>query len=285
MTTTLTHRIAHLTDTHIAETGMLYDVLDSFGNLERALAAAATMDPGVDVLLLTGDLTDLGQPAAYTRLRGVVEATATELGIPAIYGNGNHDERGAFRAGLLDQPSSDEPIDYVVDVGGLRFVMLDSTATDGHHGEVLPEQLDWLRSVLAEPAEHGTVLAMHHPPLYWPNVSSPLDGAKTRSESDSIGDPTPLAEGLHDSDVRVVVTGHLHDTRTGTVGGIPVWVGASTAFAFRFHERFEVRPASGMSFLDLYDDGSVVTWTLDLAPPPNVLELTYDQLRGHYDHS
>ncbi|MFV0309851.1 MAG: metallophosphoesterase [Desertimonas sp.] len=284
MTMTLTHRIAHITDTHIPDHGMLYGVLDSFGNLERALATAGTLEPGVDVLLLTGDLADLGQPAAYDRLRGAVEATADRLGIPAIFGNGNHDERGAFRVGLLDQPASEEPIDYVVDIGGLRFVMLDSTALDGHHGEVLPGQLDWLGEVLATPAPHGTVLAMHHPPLKWPAVHSPLNGDKTRAESAGIGDPSVLGEVVRGSDVRVVVSGHLHDTRTGTLAGIPVFAGASTANAMRAADRFEALPSSRMSIHDLYDDGSVVTFTVDLAPPAQALAWTYDQLREHYAH-
>lgn len=281
----LRHRIAHITDTHVAAEGLLYGALDSFGNLGRALDAAAAAEPGVDLLLLTGDLADLGEPAAYARVRGAVEAAAEALGVPAIYGVGNHDDRAAFRAGLLDQEPSQDPIDYVAEVDGLRIVVLDSTAVDGHHGEVLPGQLEWLATVLAEPAEHGTVLTLHHPPLYWPDVYSPLDGGMSRAESAGIGDPTALGDVVRGTDVRVIVSGHLHDPRSGMLAGIPVWAGASSANAFLVGDTFQVLPSSRMSFIDLYDDGNVVASIHDLAPPPSVLDWSFRQLVAHYGHA
>ena len=62
-------------------------------------------------------------------------------------------------------PRSDEPQDRVVEVDGLRVVALDTSVPGYHHGELEPGQLAWLADVLATPAPHGTLLAMHHPPI------------------------------------------------------------------------------------------------------------------------
>ena len=80
---------------------------------------------------------------------------------------GNHDERAAYARGLFDS-DDDGAQDRVHEVDGLRIVALDTSVPGYHHGELRPEQLAWLADVLATPAEHGTLLAMHHPPLPLP---------------------------------------------------------------------------------------------------------------------
>ena len=56
-------------------------------------------------------------------------------------------------------------LDRVHDVDGLRIVSLDTSVPGYHHGEISDAQYEWLASVLAKPAPHGTLLAMHHPPI------------------------------------------------------------------------------------------------------------------------
>ena len=82
---------------------------------------------------------------------------------------GNHDERAAYSRELFGE-ESDAPQDRVYDVAGLRIVSLDTSVPGWHHGEITDEQLAWLRDVLATPAEHGTILALHHPPIPSPMV-------------------------------------------------------------------------------------------------------------------
>ena len=71
------------------------------------------------------------------------------------------------------------------------------------------------------PAPHGTILAMHHPPL--PSV---LDLAVAVELRDQSG----LAEVLLGSDVRGILAGHLHYSSTGTFAGIPVSVASATCY-------------------------------------------------------
>ena len=98
-------------------------------------------------------------------VRAIVEPVPDRLGVPVVYAAGNHDDREAFRAHLLDEAPSREPLDQVVRVGTLRIIVLDSTVPGQAHGSLRPGQLAWLRAELAEPVPAGTVLALHHPPL------------------------------------------------------------------------------------------------------------------------
>ena len=90
-----------------------------------------------------------------------------------------------------------------------------------HHGEVAPAQLDWLAEELSIPAPHGTILAMHHPP-----VPSVLDLAVSVELRDQSG----LAEVVEGSDIRSIIAGHLHYSSTATFAGIPVSVASASCY-------------------------------------------------------
>jgi 3',5'-cyclic AMP phosphodiesterase CpdA len=171
--------------------------------------------------VFTGDLTDLGEPDAYAALRAEVEPVAARLGAPIVWVAGNHDERPALRAGLLDEAPSLEPVTGVWDLGGLRLIALDSSVPGWHHGDLDAAQLDWLRGILAEPAPLGTVLALHHPPL--PSHIPFFDILELRHQSE-------FAAALAGSDVRAILAGHLHYATAGTFAGIPVSVASATCY-------------------------------------------------------
>ncbi|MGM1029300.1 MAG: phosphodiesterase [Actinomycetota bacterium] len=216
------HFLLHISDTHLlAGGGRLYDRVASEEHLHRLFDEFEASGARPDAIVFTGDLADRGEPDAYRRLRGIVEPVAEDLGARVVWVMGNHDKRAAFRTELLDEPASDAPVDAVTDVDGLRIVTLDSTVPGSHHGEVSPEQLEWLRDVLATPAPHGTILAMHHPPM--PSV---LDLAA----SVELRDQSALAASLVGTDVRSILAGHLHYSSTASVAGIPVSVASATCY-------------------------------------------------------
>src|ERR1700731_2125511 len=92
--------IVQLSDLHITASGELHGVVDSLATLQGVLHLLETSGLP-DLLLFTGDLADKGEPAAYHRLREVVEAFGARTGVPYLYLPGNHDERRAFRRDLL----------------------------------------------------------------------------------------------------------------------------------------------------------------------------------------
>jgi 3',5'-cyclic AMP phosphodiesterase CpdA len=217
------HFVLHLSDTHFVGDGeLLHERIDSDRNLQALFEGFAKSNTRPEAIVFTGDLADTGRADAYRRLRDIVEPAAAELGAELIWVMGNHDERGAFRAGLLDQPATDlEPVDRVFDINGLRIIALDSTVPGKHHGELDDAQLEWLAAELATPAPDGTLLALHHPP-----VPSPL-GLIALVE---LREQERLAEVIRGTDVRGILGGHLHYSTHSTFAGVPVSVASATCY-------------------------------------------------------
>lgn len=243
------HCLLHLSDTHLVEGGNLYGGVDSTATLQRLLGDVQASGVRPDALVFTGDLTDRGEAGAYDRLRALVEPVAEALDARIIWAMGNHDDRANFRSRLLDQQPSTGTVDRVHDLDGLRVITLDSTVPGKHHGELLRDQLDWLAGVLASPAEFGTILAMHHPPV--PTV---LDLAVLVE----LLDQKALADVVRGTDVRSIIAGHLHYSTTATFAGIPVSVASATCYT----QDLNVEPgairgrdgAQAFNLVHVYDD-------------------------------
>jgi 3',5'-cyclic-AMP phosphodiesterase len=217
------HVVAHVSDTHLlAGDALQYGAIDTVHHVRAALDRLGRIHPPPQAIVVTGDLADRGEPDAYRQLRELVEPLAESIGALVVWCMGNHDERAAYSRELFGE-ESEAPQDRVYDVAGLRIVSLDTSVPGWHHGEVSDEQLTWLRDVLATPAEHGTILALHHPP-----IPSPLVPA---AEIIELLDTERLAAVLLGSDVRAILGGHYHFTSHSTFAGIPVSVAAATCYS------------------------------------------------------
>lgn len=216
--------LLHLSDTHLrAGDSRIWDAVSGAEHLARALRVIEASGVAPDAIIVTGDLVDLGERAAYADLRAMVEPFAARLAAPVVWVMGNHDDRAAFRAELWDDHSADlRPIDRVDEFDGLRIVTLDTSVPGHHHGELSDDQLAWLADELATPAPLGTILAMHHPPV--PSVLALAATVELR-------DQRRLADVLRGTDVRAIIAGHLHYSTFATFAGIPVSVASSTCYA------------------------------------------------------
>jgi 3',5'-cyclic AMP phosphodiesterase CpdA len=266
------HTILHISDTHLVGAGeKLHEVIDSDANLALLLEGLARSGARPEAIVFTGDLADAGQPDAYRRLRAMVEPAAAAVGAEVIWVMGNHDERGAFRRGLLDE-GGDASVDRVHDIDGLRVVVLDSTVPGHHHGEIDDAQLEWLRDVLATPAPHGTLLALHHPP-----VPSPL-GLIALVE---LRQQERLAEVVRGTDVRAVLGGHLHYSTSSTFAGVPVSVASATCYTQDLQVRYPAARgqdgAQAYNLVHVYGD-RVVHSVVPIGQFPTVYEMTSEQL-------
>jgi 3',5'-cyclic AMP phosphodiesterase CpdA len=266
--------IIQFSDLHIvAEDGLLHDKVDSFANIEAALAAVERSGVRPAALLFTGDLSNDGDLNTYRRLRELTETAAERIGSPAYYVMGNHDERSAFRAGLLATEPTTEDYDYVVDLDGLRLIVLDSTVPGDHYGELTDAQVGWLREVLATPAPRGSVLTLHHPP-----TASPIE-----MDGVTLNDPERLAEVLDGSDVRIILCGHAHHSSCGSLAGIPVWIANATAYQLDPLAP-HVRGIRGGFYtrVDMFETGPVATALPIISATEEILyELTQEEIAAH----
>lgn len=284
-------RILHLSDTHLTRApGPDREGVDTRASLRRILHDCRSL-PELDAVVVTGDVADDGSPEAYTDAVGLIGAFARQRRIPAIFSTGNHDERTAFTAvlgsGHLDADGRDRPngqLDSaegeraaVTTVAGYRIVTLDSLVPGKGYGRVSTAQLRWLCDVLAEPAPHGTVLALHHPPVAVPGVAV--------QHALGLRNPHDLAEAIRGTDVRIVLCGHFHLQLFGMLAAVPVWVtpGVVTRIDLTAPPGTEraVKGASA-SLVDLGGPHSPVCHTLH-ARDPQLGDTAYELDAGELD--
>jgi len=197
----MTITVAQITDSHVKrERGEGEGSPDEM--LRRAIALVADAQP--DVLLLTGDIADDGSAEAYQRVAEAVSG----LGVPVLATAGNHDDP-AVVAQVLG--AADE-----LSVGGWRLLLVDTSIPATEWGRIdVPALLARLGPNDGPP----TVLALHHPPIT--TSTHPwmrLEGADELVAALS-------ARG----DVRVVLSGHLHEAFNVALGGVS-YIGCSSSF-------------------------------------------------------
>ena len=249
------HVVAHLSDPHLLAAGARqYGVIDTEAGLELALTRLTRLEHPPQALVFTGDLADKAEPAAYRRLREIVEPAAAAMSAQVVWVMGNHDERAAYARELFGV-DHDATQDRVHDVAGLRVVSLDTSVPGYHHGELTDDQLAWLADVLATSAPHGTLLALHHPPIPIPLMPA--------AEVIELADQHRLAEVLTGTDVRCILGGHFHYSTYSTFAGIPVSVASATCYTSDPAplERFVsgVNGHQAMTMVHVYDDRIVHT--------------------------
>jgi 3',5'-cyclic AMP phosphodiesterase CpdA len=171
--------------------------------LAAAVAAVAALDPAPEAVLVSGDLADTGDAREYARVRELL----APLPMPYHVLPGNHDN-----VAELEQVFG--PAEYAVDVGELRLVAVDSTIPGGPGDGRIP--LDRLEAQL-DGGGKPTIVAMHHAPLV--TGVAPMDALGVPRE-----DREALANLLREHpEVKRIVTGHLHRTIVGALGGVPVF--------------------------------------------------------------
>ena len=198
MSSTIT--VAQISDSHLKrEPGVSEGSPDEM--LRRAVELVAAVQP--DIVLLTGDIADDGSAEAYQR----VATSVSVLGVPVLATAGNHDDPSVLAAVL---GATDETV-----IGGWRVVLVDTSIPKTEHGRIdVPDLLRRLGADNGVP----TVLALHHPPI----TTSTHKWMRLDGGADLV---SALAAR---SDVRVVVSGHLHEAFNAVVGGVS-YIGCSSS--------------------------------------------------------
>lgn len=275
-----TLRILHLTDTHLfGDDSRHYGTVDTAAQLAAALAHVAAQR--FDLVVVAGDVSEDGTVESYRRARTIVGDWAREHGARAIFTMGNHDRREAFRAVIGGgQPDADErllggsdperPVASVTESGGWRVIVLDTSVPTRGYGDIEAEQLALLRETLATPAQNGTVVVMHHPPV---DAQTDLLQALALDADDA----AEFIQIITATDVRVVLSGHYHHPIVETIGGIPVVVApgvANIARALEDPAEESAELAFGGAIVEIRANRTrVVPFVERLNPAPEVFRL------------
>jgi Icc protein len=207
--------VVQLSDPHL---GAQWGGVDPVERLAATVAQVREMRPQPDAVLVTGDLADNAEDGEYEQLAELL----SEIGAPAYVLPGNHDDRGGLRRHFDLDGTSGEPVQYAVDLDGLRLVVLDTKRDGADGGQLDSDRLAWLDSALATETTVPTLLAMHHPPI-----------ATGIPAMDAIGLPEQDRDGLRDvvarhPQVQRLVGGHVHRAITGELAGRAVLAAPST---------------------------------------------------------
>lgn len=121
------------------------------------------MIPKPELLIISGDLVENGDDKrAYRHMEALVKRWSG----PMIWAIGNHDSREGMLEVLPEVPTDTNGfIQYEVEQGGLRFIVIDTLDPGRHGGMVCEARAKWLRARLREKKEMPTIIVMHHPPV------------------------------------------------------------------------------------------------------------------------
>lgn len=203
-------RFVHITDTHIGPTPhyTLYG-RQPLAWLQRLVQQIGQLPCPIDFILHTGDVTEEGSADAYELAREALAPLARRWPIHFVVGN--HDD-GLRLQSLLGGSTEPLPrLDYAVDLGSHRLLVLDTRGPVDPGGLFLPQQADWVRQQ-ATIDERPLLVAMHHSPV-------PLDTAWLDEPPPSWGGKFMYLEGAKlfldaiaplRTRVRGVFFGHVH---------------------------------------------------------------------------
>ncbi len=211
-------RITQLTDCHLFDDpAARLGGVDTHGTLAAVIDALASAQPAPEVVLATGDLTQLGEAGAYGRMRSQLQ----RLAAPAYCLPGNHDHRETFAAAM---PGGGVHVARSLCLGGWQILFLDSTIPGEEDGRLSEDELTALDLALGvRPDRHALVCLHHHPVVVggaWRHVVS-------------LENPDALFAVLdrHPS-VRGVLFGHIHQSFEGLRNGVHLMGTPSTCFQF-----------------------------------------------------
>ena len=158
--------IAQISDLHI---GLPDGDMDRQVGTADYLAAAVKhlneLEPGPDLVVISGDLVDKREAGEYQRLRGLLDP----LAMPYLLMVGNHDHRARLRDafsdhGYLNRGPGDF-IQYCHEAGDLNLIVLDTLIDGSAEGELCELRLAWLDEALRQHDPSRTMIFMHHPPF------------------------------------------------------------------------------------------------------------------------
>jgi len=204
-------KLVHISDIHLTCPGERMGGLDPHRRFAQALDEVRAHHQDADRIVITGDLTHWGEPAAYDALLDALE----DVPCPVRLLVGNHDNRDNFLAAFPDHPKDHNGyVNYAEDIDGTRLIYLDTTEAFTHAGHFGADRIKWLEAELLECTRAR--LFMHHNIM---TLGQPAEDKIALVDADRPGFADLLKR--HQAKIEYMHFGHIHAICTGTYFGIP----------------------------------------------------------------
>ena len=266
-----------LTDTHFRQdyndgffSGIEWQQGTPTENLVSILQQAASSHTPPDFIVISGDMVHEGTPGDYAFFKQLIQECAK--GIPVYPVLGNHDWAASYWEGYEGKVGCTDRLYYETTIRGFRLIVLDSSHDNSGIGVVDADQLQWLSNVLKTPAEHGSILIVHHP-LEMGEVHAGL--ALTNSRD--------VLELLQDSDVIAVLSGHTHQNKASAYGNVLLSVSESTAFGAEFTKNsYRINDRTGYATYCVNGHGISLQSTRLPGEIHTLREYSFEELRSRH---
>jgi 3',5'-cyclic AMP phosphodiesterase CpdA len=197
--------------------------LDTGSRLAEAVEVITRDHADAAFVLLAGDLADRGEVGAYHHLRDLL----APLAMPVHITLGNHDYRAAFLSVFgTDRDDPQGRVSQVIDAGGHRIILLDTTEPGLVGGRLCQGRLDWLQARLEEARDHPVIIVQHH---HANPLSLPVDEIILENADDY------LAVLQRHAEIRQVIAGHVHLPSVAVWRGIPMTTFAGSHYSVTPH--------------------------------------------------
>jgi len=279
---------AQITDLHITTEDDPYKSKErNDRRLRDVLTTIYNLKPRPTAIIASGDLVDRGEAREYVELKKVF-ADFTE--IPIYLGMGNHDLRKPFLQEFLNHSAATryevDPngfIQYEVDFGDIRLVMLDTLDEGKENGAFCKKRAGWLKRTLGRNAGKPTMIALHHPP-----VASGIQWMDAREKQDWKKTLAGAVKGR--KQVRTMMCGHLHRTFHAPFAGQTISASPATSIQLTLNltdvdlykpdgREILVEEPAGFA-LHMWDKGVLTTHTCVAPAFPSAVQYQYPFLKA-----
>lgn len=247
----------HLTDIHVGnpEIPDTHLFSDTSTTLTTILSDIKSIVPKPDFIVASGDLVNRGELSDYEELKRIFREA--DLGIPVLFGLGNHDVRENFYRSILDRDTDlQKPYDHDEVINGIHVIVFDSSIPNRIGGGFEDGQVEWLKAKLNE-NDLPKLLVMHHGPAL------DEDDVEGQWETFACADTIVLRDLLKDRNVIGIVSGHIHFDRVSNWYGIPLVVGIGQHAAtdvLHLHENLRMVSGSGFALCKLRPSGLTISF-------------------------
>ena len=212
----------------------------------RAVLSQVKQEKNIDMLFLSGDLSQDASEEAYIRVANYV----SELNIPTYYIPGNHDDTNVMARVYPRGMLSNERHILIKD---WQIILLDSHQHGRVEGRLDETQLNYLEQCLQAYPEHRAIIAFHHQPVLigcgWLDVLGVTN-------ADVFWKVVAKYPNVH-----TILFAHVHQTYENKAHGIPCYSPPSTCIQFKGKcDDFALEDIPpGYRWLELHADGSLKT--------------------------
>ncbi len=240
-------KVLQLTDLHLfADTTQTLQGVNTEQSLQCVLTTVAQESQQPDLVLLSGDLTQQAEAAAYQRLAKHCQAFAC----PVYALPGNHDD-----VDLINSEFSETKIktEKTISMVGWHIVILNSVISGRTEGCLAESELVFLQQALQSKPNLPTLIVLHH---HAQPVNGSMDNVMLRNSTEF----NALIKGY--PQVKAVLYGHVHQAYDQTINSIRYLASPSTCYQIEENNnefKCDIDSKPGYRWLSLNDDGTIAT--------------------------